>query len=200
MKRGQVTAFVAIGIVIIAVIVLLFFLRGYVMEATGLKEKIGTSSFVDDVEDVSDHIESCFEDSFKEAVAYQADKKITNYEKEVADYTLNRLKQCVILEQFKTVDVIPNEEPEVIVEVQEESKIVSGTLYYNLIIKKDDKQENLDEFYTSVELSERRCCVPVKVDSNCIGEEDGIFHVCGFMFTIEEGESLKKGGKCIACP
>ncbi len=197
-KRGQVTAFVAIGIIIVVVIALLFLLRGQIMRTAGAKEKITAVSFLDEVEEVRTHIDTCLETSFKESVAYHADRAVEDYEREVADDTLDRFKECMFLDQFRSVDVVAEGSPEIEVEFQQDSKVMYATLYYELKVIRGDQEELLEEFSTSIPLSQK-CCVPVEVNGDCISKEEVVHRVCGFLFDIKEGDSLIRGGKCIAC-
>jgi len=164
-----------------------------------IKEKVSASSFADEVDEVRAHIETCLDSSFKESVAYYANKEVEDYETEVADYALDLFKTCILFDQFRTVDVVPESVPEVAVEFQEDSRIVYATLYYTISVEKGTQKEVLEEFSTNVHLSESRCCVPVEVDSSCNAEEEGIYRVCGFLFDVQSGDSLERGGKCVAC-
>ncbi|MBI4153746.1 hypothetical protein HY501_00260 [Candidatus Woesearchaeota archaeon] len=196
LKRGQITLFIVVGIVIVLSIILVVVLRGSLLKATTEQELGKALSFTDSVSGVKNVVDACLEESLKKGVAQLGNKKVDNYEAELGQVVQGELYRCIDFSQLSVT--VLKKTPEVTVSLSEDRSRMIAELDYELIVKRGEEEERLREFSTELSLF-TECCVPVSVDSECRAKESGEFRVCVSQYNLREGDSLMVGGECLAC-
>lgn len=198
MKRGQVTIYIIIGIVIVSVIFLSIFLYSKFSEtATDIVEE-QTLTFKQQVAQVEEKVQRCLEESSEKAVLDLTDKTVIDYEQQLADEIKIRVEQCSNFETYAGLSINPgqitqldatlsNDKGAVTVEMTRPMKIISG-----------EQEAKLNDFSVEVKLK-KSCCMPVEVDSDCRAVEAGEYSACGILLVLEAGQKAQLGGDCVAC-
>lgn len=195
-KRGQITLFIIVGIVIIIAIALVVVLRSSLLKASSQQAVSKTLSFSDSVEEVKHVVDTCLENSLKKGVVQLGNRRTEEYESELAQVVQSELYRCADFSQL-SVDVVRST-PSVTISLSEDRSKVIADADFELVVKRGADVERLQSFSQELELF-TDCCVPVAVDSQCRAKEDGEFRVCVSQYTLQEGDSLMSGGECLAC-
>ncbi|RKX59267.1 MAG: hypothetical protein DRP29_04955 [Thermodesulfobacteriota bacterium] len=191
-KRGQVTVYIILGIIIVTAVITL------VVVLSDRSETQETSTFQNRVESLKDHMNRCLESSAESAVYELANEKIANYENELEKRIRKKVEACSNLDTYEGLTVEQEGIRSVNVKISEEKTKVFVEMVLPLKIKGEDKESKLSRFSTEVKLL-KECCIPVEVDEDCRSLEDGEFKSCGIILKLNKGQKVQYGGKCVAC-
>jgi hypothetical protein len=197
-KRGQITVFVILGIVIIVSIILVVTLKGSTVKSVIEKEISGTSSFSEHVEEVEGIVQGCLDRALKKSVITLAVENPLSYKEKMASIIKAEIYDCADFEGISvkvTTGIINNIDLNY---VGAGGTKISARLDFDIKIEQGKIFERLDEFYTETSIVPD-CCVSVVVNKDCEAEEDTKAVSCGRILNVKKGESLKEGGKCLAC-
>jgi len=154
-KRGQVTIFIILGIIIIAAIMVGLILSKSFQKSAAEAQFDESASFSEQVNYVEKHVQDCIEDKLTEAIPYFADKNIETeekYKESVAHFVNDRLNSCLNLNQFEGLDITQDKERGVIVNLDAKKTLLSATIKFKVKISKEDSKETLSEFYAEKSL------------------------------------------------
>jgi len=197
-KRGQITLFIIIGIVIITAIILTFALRTDLAKSAVKKATFLTESFSSKADNVQVIAEDCLESKLKEAVILYGNRKVEDYESAIAEHIEGTIIPCLDFSSVEGVDVSREGDIQVFAELNSDKSAISATAILNIEVDRDKDHRSIQEVYADVSFF-KKCCVPVKVNSDCEAKDSGTYKACGFVFELEKGDSVKKGGECLAC-
>lgn len=198
-KRGQITLFIIIGIVIIAVIAMVFALRTDLVKSSAKKIVSLTESFTSSANEVQGIAEDCLKSKLQEATILYGNKKVENYEEAVAGHIKDTLASCLDFSSVDNVEVSREGDISVTAELSSDKSSISATAKVNIEINSGKDHQSIEEIYAEVEFY-KRCCVPVRVNSDCESKDSGQYNVCGFFFDVSEGDKVfDAGGSCLAC-
>lgn len=197
-KRGQITIFIILGIVIIAIIGAVLFLRTDIAKSTIKKAVSLTESFTSKASEVQSIAEDCLKSKLQEATVLYGSKKVEDYEAAISNQIKNSLAACLDFSSIEGIDVSREGDIDVVAELSTDKSSISATAKVNIEVSRGKDHQSIEEVYAEYSFA-KRCCVPVEVSSNCKAKNAGQFKVCGFLFDVSEGQSLDKGGECLAC-
>ncbi len=170
-KRGQVTLFIIIGIILLLVIGVVVYYRDSISEFTGLS---GSMSYPSEVEELLDHVQECVDDSADEAVLgigytggyytlpsetfyyeglafgipyYYYDGEDLTISLELSEYFMALIDVCVTLDEFSEFDI---DEGDGEVSVEVDSNMVTFLYEFPVELAVEDSLYTLDEPYESV--------------------------------------------------
>lgn len=157
-KRGQVTVFIIIGIVLVAIISLVIYLKTSISRTdseTKIKEIV---SFADAKLAVKEHVENCLKSALTESVPNLAGRQfnsIEQYELTAAMFIEDRTKACINLNMFKNFKVTADlNKIKVEVFTSKDKGIITAKAYLDVNIKSDDKTEKLHDFTSILQLKQ----------------------------------------------
>lgn len=194
-KRGQVTVFVALGVVLVLVLAIAIAFRGdiaRIVTQSGAEKQAGFSSQVDSVQK---HIEGCLSNALSESILALANEKLDNYDERLADEIILRVGLCLHLESFTDMTVRKLEEPKVEVQRNPDDMVITATMTMPVNIEAEGGKEQLQEFVAQEKLQRKMCVLKEMVDSDCMAKEDLVAGI----FVFKQGEEVKIGGDCLAC-
>ena len=194
-KRGQVTVFIALGVILVAVLAIAIAFRGDIVKIVTESESEDQTNFASQVEEVKKHVEGCLGNALSESVVLLASKKVEDYDKALADETKLRFSLCINLGLFEELAIKDLATPEIEVKRNSDNTVITATMAMPINIEKGGDQQQLTEFVAQEKLRRKMCVLKEMVDSDCRAKEDlkvGIF-------TFKEGEEVKVGGDCLAC-
>ena len=197
-KRGQITIFIIIGIVIITIIGLTIAFRTEFAKSAVRKAASLTESFTTKANTVQTIAEDCLKSKLQEAVILYGNRKVEDYELAVSEHIKSAMTVCLDFSSVDGVDVSRQGDITVISELNAGKSSISSTAKLNIAVEHSEDYQSIEEVYAEVNFA-KRCCVPVKVDSDCLSKDSGLYKVCGFVFDVQEEQSLQKGGECLAC-
>lgn len=197
-KRGQITIFIIIGIVLIAIIALTLGLRTDLAKSAVKKAASLTESFATKSDNVKVIAEDCLKSKLQEAVILYGNRKVEDYEKALANQIESSIPVCLDFSSVDGVDVNREGNIEIVTELNADKSAVSATATLNIEINHNEDHQTIENVYAEVSFA-KKCCVPVRVDSDCMSKDSGTYKVCGFVFEIQDGDSLGRGGNCLAC-
>ncbi|RME54234.1 hypothetical protein D6777_04465 [Candidatus Woesearchaeota archaeon] len=196
-KKGQITIFVILGIIIVVSIVIVAVLKGGEVKRV-VKEKVGmTVEFSNEADEVKAIVQKCIEQSAKQSFNALLLKNVNNYKEIMEEIIKANLPSCVDFTNL-TFDVTTGKLRSVKVDYKEGLSKIIVDVNYDVVIKKEGMTNKISSFYTEID-REPDCCVPVLVDEDCKAKIGTKSKSCGRIFLIEKGESLKKDGECVAC-
>lgn len=149
MKRGQVTVFVILGIIVIIAVILGFVLRQSFTESAAEAETKEIISFSDEVRDVRKHVEDCIGQALEDSWVLCNKPTIANEREftDCAEYIVeDRTGACLDFSQFKMVKVIKEEDIRAYVNLDSKRTLLSATMESKIKIEKDENSETLSEF------------------------------------------------------
>jgi len=194
-KRGQVTIFIALGIILVVALILVIAFRGNIAEVITQQTTGAKTGFSAQVDEVRSHVQNCLEKSLQEAYPILATRKVSDYDSELATEVEIRVGQCADLTSFTDVYVRKLGSPKVEAFRDSSNTQITATLTFPLSVEKGDNVERLESFSAEESLVKPICVLKEKLDSNCRATEEVI--AGGFIF--EPGEEVKIGGECLEC-
>lgn len=198
-KRGQITIFIIVGIVIVITVILGITLGSRIMREEAEQELIRIIA-ESDIGGINNYVEGCLRDSLKNSVSYLGDKNVLNYEMELKERVLLGIRSCVDNTKLRDLGVtripIIREIDLIIEDVTDDNIFV--TLNWPLGVRTEGAERRLENFNAVYRLT-KNCCVPVRVDNNCRLENNINIRICNIEYKLNSGDSLKSGGVCLAC-
>ncbi|PIN80697.1 hypothetical protein COV16_00405 [Candidatus Woesearchaeota archaeon CG10_big_fil_rev_8_21_14_0_10_34_8] len=196
-KRGQITIFVILGIVLIVALVLVGVFKGEEVKKGVEKQITSVGSMSEYVAEVEVIVQDCLEHSMIETFAELGVGAIGNYKEDFGKILKFKVLECV---DFSSVNakVVSEGIDSVDVSYAAGNTKIQVNLNYDISIEKDENVKRLNKFYSEVSIIPE-CCIPVQVDGNCKAKESSNVVSCGRLFKIDQGESLEMDGECSAC-
>ncbi len=194
-KRGQVTIFVALGVILAVALILAIAFRGDIAKIVTEGAAESKTGFSAQVEDVRSHITDCLETSLADSTFILANQEVEDYDKELANEVEIYLGQCLDLKSFNEVTVRKLTEPKVTIRRDQADTLITATLNLEISIEKGENSEQLTEFIAEESLKEKICVLKTELDSQCRAKEK--LTAGGFIF--QQGEEVKIGGECLEC-
>ncbi|MFH1332314.1 MAG: hypothetical protein ABIH63_03440 [archaeon] len=191
-KKGQLTIFIIIGIVILFVLAVVYF-TVYAPK----RPEIPPEQF----SDVQKYVDSCVEQTLRDGVTRLGRGPNPDYEGALADYVKSYLVYCPnFTADFPELVVKPKDIVSVNTTLTSDKSMVSAVVIYPISISKGAYTKNLERFYAEYSLVERGCAsVPVNVNCRYTGSSTVTVKVTGITFTFNPGDFVGIGGVCIAC-
>ena len=144
-KRGQVTIFVAIGIVLVAVLVIAIGFRGQITEIVTKQGTETQTGFQSQVDEVRSHIEGCLSNSLKESIFLLSTKKVGDYNQELANEVTLRAGLCLNLESFSGLTVKKLAEPKIEIFRNSGDTTITATMIMPIRIEQEENSEQLEK-------------------------------------------------------
>jgi hypothetical protein len=188
-KRGQVTVYVVLGIVIFFTLVVF----GYLV-FSGRVSIIEVSS--SDFDEVKTHIESCIYQVLENGIRFYGNSQGVDYELNLENYITDYLPLCINFSMFNRVEVEAYKIDDVIVSLDDEK--VKAKVVFPVTIRRGNDEKKFTYFYSEFVLKEKGC-VNVHVDNNCKALESKTVKMMNLVLNYEPGDFVGVGGKCIAC-
>ncbi|MFH1065404.1 MAG: hypothetical protein V1734_02770 [Nanoarchaeota archaeon] len=152
-KRGQITLFIILGIVIITVVVFGIMMRKEIVKAVSSSEEKNAISFSEQSAEVKKHVEDCLGDSFKKAKDSMPPANIPpeEYNDALIRATKERMLTCLNFRQFGGVE-ITEKSKDMAVEIIRTTKLTSTTVIvqFELLIKQGESNQRFKEFEVSL--------------------------------------------------
>lgn len=151
-KRGQVTVFVIIGIVVIAIIAMGIFLRKDIASMVAGRESAESTTFQQQAEEVRQHVKDCLKEALigaKEAMP-SANIAPEDYNAQLAVAVADRAEQCLNFRQFEGLEI--TSERDMAVEIVRNVKLttVGATVRFKVDIQKGEQSQSYSEFGVSL--------------------------------------------------
>ncbi len=191
-KRGQLTIFIILGMVILAVLVLVFFLL-YRPSPLGVVPEQFSS--------VQEYVDSCVEQTLRDGVTALGRGPNLNYEAALADYIKNYLVYCPnFTVDFPDLIVRPKDIVFVSASLSNDKSLVSTIVIYPITVRKGVYTKTLERFYAEYNLINHDCA-SVPVDAECKAQISApvTVKVAGITLTFKPGDFVGLGNTCIAC-
>lgn len=191
-KRGQITIFIIIGIVILLVLAVVYFVI-----YSPRQPEIPPEQF----SDVQKYVDSCVEQTLRDGVTRLGRGPNLDYEGSLAGYVKTYLVYCPnFTADFPELVVRPKDIVSVDVTLASDKSMVSAVVTYPISISKGSYTRNLERFYAEYSLVERGCAsVPVNTNCRYTGSDTVTVKVTGITFTFNTGDFVGISGVCIAC-
>lgn len=181
MKRGQVTIFIIVGIVILSLLIIFFF----VAKKPILKLQNPST--------VKEFTESCLETTLQKSIEINGkDGNIENINK----FIRLHFKECLDFSSFKTMKIEIEEIESVSTQIYSTKAITNVVMPITITQKQNIIK--YPEFSASISLT-CSSCIPIAVDASCNAIESKLFSACGLSKQFNIGDSLKINGECLAC-
>lgn len=155
-KRGQVTVFVIIGIVIIIAIIMGVVFRQAIFKSSTEAEVSKTTTFTSDTAGVKAYVEDCIGEKLDEAFYNFAGSNIATKEEyllAVGHFVEDRAKTCLRFSQFSGLNIDIEEPITAEASLDEQMKVLSAIVKFKLNIEKDGKVETISEFHAEKSLT-----------------------------------------------
>ena len=191
-KRGQVTIFIIIGIVVLIVIGVVFFI---------LYSPVAPQIVPEQFSEVQKYVDSCVEQTMRDGVVYLGRGLHPDYNKALAGYVSEYLVYCPnFTADFPELEIIPKDVVSVEVSLNQDKSKVSAVIAYPISVKKGSYTKTLERFYAEYDLI-TNYCADVNVDSDCKSTSGALVtaKVAGMTFTFNKGDFVGISDKCIAC-
>jgi len=212
-KRGQITVFVVLGIVILVVVGMIVYISSI---STRKEEKFEVLSVEREALEVGEYVTSCLSESLQNAVAYCSGNfpgegpKCSDYNEDIAirvkEDFCNCIPDCKDFSMFKNTQVEVKGEMRLEARLSEDKKKVTVMMEYPILVKKEDQEHLLGTTESPFAVHyalEKSDCVPIKLKGDdhelCEADESKTVEVLGLIFTYQEGDKVAIGGECIAC-
>ncbi|MBL7100831.1 MAG: hypothetical protein ISS23_02645 [Nanoarchaeota archaeon] len=208
-KKGQITVFVVIGIIILTVVIITLYMF---QTSISSKKAAPFETIPPAVLNVEKYVTSCLNDALESAAAYcsghfqTGDPKCPNYEEDIAERAredfCNCIPECTDFSMFPDVEVEIKEDLNIKAILTGKKGIVKIIMEYPILVKKRG-----DEYFFGTTESpffaqhtlKQSSCVPIITDGNCIAQESKTVEVLGILFTFNPGQKVAIGANCIAC-
>lgn len=212
-NRGQVTIFVIVGIIIVVVVGVAFYISSQRFQKG---EEFGVLSVEKEALEVKQYITSCIDESLKTAVSQcsgnfpNGDPKCPDYEADIAERVkygfCSCIPDCNDFSLFKNAEVSPRGDLSTEAKITEDKKKLAVTMEYPIQVKKGTQEQLIgtaESPFTAEYALEQSECAPIKIADNdyqeCEAAEDKTIEVLGLILTYHTGDKVAIGGTCIAC-
>ncbi len=191
-KRGQLTIFIIIGIVILVILGIVFFV---------MYSPSGVRVPPEEFSDVQKYVDACVDQTLRDGVVYLGRGPNPNYNEALANYIKDYLVYCAnFTADFPELEVTPKDLASVTVSLNAEKSLVTAVVNYPITVRKGDMTKTLERFYAEYQLVEKYCA-SISVDSDCksTSNDPVTVKVAGLTFTYNKGDFVGIDNKCIAC-
>lgn len=161
-KRGQVTIFIILGIIVVVAVVFAIALRKDISNIVKGTETTETMSFQDQANAVKAHVDDCLEKSLKEAVFNSrigSAPSITkeDYYAQIALLAADKANACIDFSQFRELTVTSDETMSVSVfgDDRNPPTKMQADARFTVAITKGADHASFDEFSASIPLKSR---------------------------------------------
>ena len=199
-KRGQVTIFIILGIIVIISIIVVLVLRNSEVKTSVSSKLPETQTFSSTVDDIERMITKCLSQTIEDGVFLLTNIERERYEPLMESYIRNHIFSCIDFSPYTAVEIDAGTRLESLdVTLANDRTFISADMTYPITITKGISKTKLNDFTATYALK-NECCFRVK-NTNCIASESGTFeNGCGMTAEIKKGESLlTEGGICLAC-
>lgn len=213
-NRGQVTIFVIVGLMIVVVVGVAFYLSSQSLSKKG--EKFAVLSVEEQVSQVKEYVLSCLDDALKEAVSYcsgnfpNGGPKCADYERAIEDRVkegfCNCVPNCNDFSTFKNIQVEAKGEISIKAKLADDKKKITVTMEYPMLVKKGTSENMLgtkESPFTAEYALEQKSCVQIKLTGDdyekCEAAEEKTVEVLGLILTYHVNDKVAIGETCIAC-
>ena len=194
-KKGQVTFFVVIGLILFVVISLTIYLF---FSAQPKAEQVPF-----EYGDIESYVTGCLDEALESGVAYCAAGGCTEYEEDLGGQVVTSFFDCVgpkgekIREQFPYYEIkVGNAD----INILKSTKEIKAVLSFPVYIKRANKEHKLDSFRAEYALQAGACIPCPTCDENCITHEHISVTVLDLTIEFEPGEFVGLSpGECLAC-
>lgn len=195
-KRGQLTIFIVIGIVVITVIILTLYMY---FASTSQKEQIPF-----EVSHVKEFVTLCLDEALESGVAYcSGGTKCPNFEEGLGEPVMIAFFDCTgakgekIQEKFPSYEITVGNADINIIKSKDQ---ITATLSFPVMIKRDDKEHTIDTFLSEYKLKEIACIPCPTCDKNCRTQTPISVTVLDITWKFDAGDYVGiDGGNCLAC-
>lgn len=194
-KRGQVTVFVALGIILVAVLVIAIAFRGEISKIVTESESETQTDFEARTNEVQIHIERCLDNALEQSIGILANKKLKDYDTALEEDVTLRFSLCLNFESFTDLQIKKLTEPEVEIQRSTDNLLITATLNMQVSMQSGSDEKILEEFVSQQKLQRRMCVLEEKLNDNCRAKEDLVVGI----FNFKQGQEVKIGGECLAC-
>ncbi|MFH0752519.1 MAG: hypothetical protein V1914_02870 [archaeon] len=187
--------FVALGIIVVAVLLIAITFRGDIAEIITKSATESKTGFSAQVEEVQEYIGDCLSNSLTKSVFTIANEKVEDYNERLGQEVLLNMGQCLELKKFKDLTIKKLTEPEVKIQRNVDNTIITATLTLPIRVEKGEDAEQLEEFLAQENLKKKVCVLKEQLTNNCMAKQDlkvGIF-------IFKEGQEVTMGGECLEC-
>jgi|GEM_PF-2738428 len=160
LKRGQVTIFIILGIVIVIAVVFGIALRKDIAKVVKGTESREEMSFQEQANEVKKHVDDCLEDALKDAVFNSnvgSSPSITSFDDYYAQIAIlveDKVEKCINLNQFRPL--IIRREPEMEVIVYGDAKVpptkIAAEAKFKVNIERDTDTASFESFTATLPL------------------------------------------------
>lgn len=196
-KRGQLTIFIVVGIVIITVISLTLY-----MYFSSISQKEQTPF---EVSHVKEFVTLCLDEALESGVAYcSGGAKCSNFESDLGEPVMIAFFDCTGAKGEKMQEKFPYYKTSMgnadinIIKTKDQ---ITATLSLPVTIKRDDKEHMLSDFVSEYRLKESACIPCPACDANCRTQKPISVTILDITWKFDAGDyvGLEDGGICLAC-
>jgi len=191
-KRGQLTIFIILGIVILVILAVVYF----VLYSPG-----GIQIIPGQFSGLQKYVDSCVEQTLRDGVTKLGRGFNPDYESALSAYIKEYLVFCPnFTAEFPDLDIMPMDVVSVAASFNSDKSLLNAIVIYPITVKKGDHTETLERFYADYSLVKTGCAA-VPVDPSCIytGSTPITVTVSGLTFTFDPGDFVGIANSCIAC-
>lgn len=192
LKKGQVTAFIIIGLVLFVIVSFIIISRSKPLTQPKIFDEQLKFKIIN-------YVEGCLKQNLEESIALT--KGDPERVSDMEDYIFVHLSECTQFNEpdFKELKISKRLKDVKVLFNQDNSRIAVSIDYPLTITGKAGNLE-LREFSTEVALK-RNFCFDVRVNNKeeCISQEDKLVSSVGLSREVRVGDSLLAGGVCLAC-
>ncbi len=192
-KRGQLTIFIIIGIVILLVLGIIFFMMYKPKPPQVVPEQFS---------DVQKYVDGCVEQTLRDGITFLGRGPNPDYNNNLADYIKQYLVYCPnFTADFPDLEVRQKDIVSVAVSMNDDKSLVSAVVVYPVVVTKSGYTKTLERFYAEYPLVAEYNCASVPVDAACKAKISSplTVKVGAITFTFKPDDFVGIGNTCIAC-
>lgn len=152
-KRGQVTIFVILGIIIIVAIVFGITMKKQIAQTLRGSETAETLSFTEQAQEVKKYVEDCLKESLIDAkdAMLPLNMDPEDYNNQLQRGVKERTIACLNFRQFADVEITDNKD-EMTVEISRNSKrtVITAIAKFDVLIKQGENAQRYSTFEVSL--------------------------------------------------
>ena len=152
-KRGQITIFIILGIVILIAVVFGIMMRKEIVKAVSSSEEKNAISFSEQSQQVKEHVVDCLEESFKKAKDSMPPANIApeEYNDALVRATKERMLTCLNFRQFSGFE-ITEKSKDMAIEIIRNTKLTSTKVIsqFELLITQGESNQRFKDFEVSL--------------------------------------------------
>ncbi|MDD4878673.1 MAG: hypothetical protein PHO02_06610 [Candidatus Nanoarchaeia archaeon] len=154
LKRGQVTIFIILGIIIIAAIVFGISMRKQIAAAVSGTETSDALSFTEQSQMVKEHVEDCLKESLKVSVdsPFFTDRylPLEQYKSELASLVKENTDNCINFNEFPVLEISKGNKFDVEIVLNEKMTQITAIAYLDIAMTKGEDKMRFSEFSASL--------------------------------------------------